>query len=359
MRAGLNMALAGFSYWTADVFGLDGKTTPETHMRYAQWALLVPVVRYFPRPADVDDTRFPWSHNAQVEANFRAYTELRYRLLPYYYALAWEAYRTGLPIMRPLVLEFPSDPAVAGICDQVMLGNGLMLAPVVEAGATRRRIVLPPGLWHDFWSSTTYEGGQEIDYPAPLDRLPILVRGGTVLPKGPVLQHIPHEHRFDQVQFHLWPPYPAEGALYDDDGTTRAYERGAWSVLRVSARQEGPTLLVDIGAVEGGFAGEVDSRQVDLLLHQAADPARLVLSTSSCRRDKAGQDVRVNGQDAEWSPPQRAASRFRCVAVRMPPRTSRCCSPCAGWVSESRSTQRHNATKPRGEKGISYALCLL
>ncbi len=85
MRAGLNLSLLGFARWTADVFGLDGKTTPETHARYAQWALLNPMARYLIRPEQFDDARFPWSHGPEVEANFRSYAELRYRLLPYYY----------------------------------------------------------------------------------------------------------------------------------------------------------------------------------------------------------------------------------------------------------------------------------
>jgi len=109
IRVGLNLALAGFSYWTADVFGLSGETTPETHIRYAQWALLSPVARYFVRPEKIDKTRFPWSHNAQVEFNFRRYAELRMRLLPYYNTLAHESHLTGIPIMRPLMLEFPED----------------------------------------------------------------------------------------------------------------------------------------------------------------------------------------------------------------------------------------------------------
>jgi len=283
MRAGLNMGLLGFAYWTADVFGLDGKSTPETHMRYAQWALMAPVARYFWRPPEVDDTRFPWSHGPENEANFRAITELRYRLLPYYSSLAWEAYRTGLPLLRPMMLEFQDDPRFAGVYDQVMLGDRLMLAPVVEAGATRRRIILPAGTWHDLWSTQTYNGRDDPAgrlYTAPLDRLPILVRGSTILPMGPVMQHIPDDHRFDQLQLHVWPPYPATGVLYDDDGRTRAYQRGEFSVTRFSAEGDEKRVVVRIGAAEGGFPGQVESRQVELILHRTAAPAR----------------VRVNGQ---------------------------------------------------------------
>ena len=151
------------------MFGLDGKTTPETFQRYAQWALFTPVARYFWRPPKIDSTRFPWSHGAKAEMNFRFYADLRYRLLPYYYALAREASQTGIPIMRPLVLEF--DPflqvqeKMADVYDQVMLGSGLMLAPVVQAKAEKRKVFLPPGTWYDFWSGETWLGPVEILYP--------------------------------------------------------------------------------------------------------------------------------------------------------------------------------------------------
>ena len=147
MRAGLNMSLLGFSYWTADVFGLDGKTTPETHMRYAQWALMVPVARYFWRPARIDRTRFPWSHNAEVETNFKTIANLRYQLLPYYYSLAREAQQTGVPIVRPMLLEFEAERrSLQSVEDQFMLGRSLLIAPVSEPRARARTVRLPAGV---------------------------------------------------------------------------------------------------------------------------------------------------------------------------------------------------------------------
>jgi alpha-glucosidase len=278
LRAGLNVGLMGFAYWTADVFGLAGKTTPEMHMRYAQWALMSPVARYFWRPPEIDDTRFPWSHGAEAEANFRKYTELRYRLLPYFVALAWEAHQTGLPILRPLMLEFQEDSQLAGVEDQTLLGSGLMICPVVEAGATQRRIRLPQGTWHDFWTQESWQGPGEIDYPAPLDRLPILARGGMILPMGPVLQHIPDDHRFDELQFHLWPPYPARGVLYEDDGVSLDYARGAWSLTRLHAKQEGRQLVIDIAPAEGQFVGQPKSRHVEIVIHRASMPEQVMVN---------------------------------------------------------------------------------
>ncbi len=281
MRAGLNLGLLGFAHWTADVFGLDGKTTPETHARYAQWALLNPIARYFIRPPQFDDTRFPWSHGPQIEANFRAYTELRYRLLPYYYALAWDAYLTGLPLMRPMRLEF-EEPRFDATDDQVMLGPALLLAPVLTAGATVRTIQLPAGIWHDFWTPQSYPGGGEVTYSAPLDRLPVLVRGGSLVPLGPVRQFIPDDHRFDELELHGYPPYPATFTLYDDDGYTRAYRHGAYWTTQFQATEDEARVTVTVERTQGRFPVDAAPRRVTVVLHRAAAP----------------RGVRVNG--AAW-----------------------------------------------------------
>ena len=267
VRAGLNLAMGGFSYWTADVFGLAGKTTPEVHMRYAQWALLTPVARYFVRPPKIDNTRFPWSHNAQVEFNFRKYAELRMRLLPYFNTLAHESHITGTPLMRPVMFEFEDDERLRGVDDQIMLGGGLMVCPVTEPGARSRKIVLPAGLWHDFWSERSWKGNIAIEYPAPLDRLPLLVKGGTILPLGPVIQSIPDKHVFNHLELHIWPPFPAEGILFDDDGQTSAYQQGAYSRTRMRAEQHGNRLLIRISAAQGTFETQVAKREIHIILH--------------------------------------------------------------------------------------------
>lgn len=293
LRAGLGLGLMGFAYWTADVFGLAGKTSAETHMRYAQWALMSPVARYFWRPPQIDDTRFPWSHGPEAEANFRKYTELRYRLLPYFTALGWEAHQSGLPLLRPLALEFQQDEQLAGVEDQAMLGAGLMICPVVEAGARQRRIRLPQGAWHDFWSQQTWQGPGEIDYAAPLDCLPVLARGGTILPLGPVLQSIADEHRFDELEFHLWPPYPASGMLYEDDGASLEYIRGAYSRTYVTADESQDQIVVRISPAQGNFAGQPVTRRVELILHRAPAPAQVQVN------EQASQDWQYDAAAGE------------------------------------------------------------
>jgi alpha-glucosidase len=192
--------------------------------------------------------------------------------------LAWEAQQSGLPMLRPLMLEFQEDSHLAGVEDQALLGAGLMICPVLEAGATQRRIRLPQGTWHDFWTQASWQGPGEIAYAAPLDRLPMLARGGTILPMGPVLQSIPDDHRFDEVQFHIWPPYPASGVLYEDDGASLDYTRGAWSITRLRAKEESHQLVIYIAPAEGQFPGQPQSRRVEFVIHRGCMPEEVMVN---------------------------------------------------------------------------------
>ncbi|MCC7359494.1 MAG: glycoside hydrolase family 31 protein [Anaerolineales bacterium] len=306
LRAGLNMGLLGFAHWTADVFGLDGRTTPELHRRYAQYALLAPIARYFWRPPALDDTRLPWSHGAANEANFRKFVELRYRLLPYYAQLGWEAHRTGLPVLRPMLLHAAGDDRMAAVDDQALLGDRLLLAPVLTpadpgTGVARRRVVLPAGPpWHDYWSTATYAGGGVADYAAAPDVLPLLVRGSSILPLGPLLQHIADSHRFTELALHCYPPYPASLVFYDDDGCTRAYARGEFSTTAIEVSAAGGVVRVSVRAAEGGYPTQPAVRTLVVVLHrQVSAPAAVEVSGATGSRactvshDPAAQTVAV------------------------------------------------------------------
>jgi alpha-glucosidase (family GH31 glycosyl hydrolase) len=269
LRAGLNMSLAGFTWWGADIFGLSGRTTPETHMRYAQWAMLNPLARYFWRPAAIDDSRLPWSHGPQAEENFRRMADLRYRLMPYLYGLAREAYLTGVPMVRPMMLEFPAEPSLRKIDDQYMLGGALLVAPVLESGARSRRVRFPPGEWHDFWSGASHRGPDDIVCPAPLDRLPLFARGGALLPMGPAHASIPDAHVFNDLSIHAWPPYVGEVSVYDDDGRTRAYERDEFSCMPIECSQDERYLRLRVHPTRGMFAGRPAQIKMEAVFHRA------------------------------------------------------------------------------------------
>ncbi len=275
LRAGLNMSLAGFSYWTADTFGLDGKTTLETHMRGVQIGILSPVMRYFLRPPAVDATRFPWAYGEEAEENFKRHLSLRYRLLPYLNTLAWQAYLTGCPIARPMFLEFPGEPSLLDCDDQLMLGSALLAAPVLESGARTRTVRFPAGDWYDFWTGAHYQGPVVCEVPAPLDQLPLFVRGGYFLPLGSDLQFIPDGHKFDPLELHLWPPYSARFDFADEDGCTRAYQRAqaSWCSYEIEKQPAGWNFRAQAAKAE--ILLQEPHRKVALILHGMKQPARV------------------------------------------------------------------------------------
>jgi len=295
LRAGLNLGLAGFAYWTADVFGLDGRTTPETHMRYAQWALFAPIARYFWRPPAIDPTRFPWSHGPAAEDNFRRLTELRYRLLPYYGQLAWEAYLSGVPMLRPMMLEYPDDERFALIDDQVMIGDRLLLAPVLESGARSKSVILPSGIWHDFWTGQSWAGGVAATVPAPLDRVPLLVRGGAIVPMLPPSASTSVSPGFGGLELHLWPPFGGSYSVREDDGLTRAYQRGEAVSTRIDVEQHEQQVDVRVSSPEGNLPGLARERHWTVVLHSVAAICRpwQQADLQACPAEVVGTKARI------------------------------------------------------------------
>ncbi len=131
--------------------------------------------------------REPWEFGSQALAVFRRYAKLRTRLNPYLYAMAWETHTHGLPMLRPLMLEFPDDSATARIDDSYLLGNALLVAPIFSDSPEPvvRQLYLPQGEWIDFWTDERHKGGRYITRISPLDTMPVYVRAGSMLPLGP------------------------------------------------------------------------------------------------------------------------------------------------------------------------------
>ena len=190
LRGGLNWALSAPGAWSHDIGGFYGPPpSPGLYIRWAQCGLLSPLARIHGTTP-----REPWHFGDAALRIFRDYAQLRYRLLPYLYAIAEIAHRRGLPLLRPLVLEFPRDHAAADIDDQYLLGGALLVAPVFSDSLAPvvRPLYLPAAEhgWLDFWTGEARAGGQYLDYQAPLDRLPLFLRRGRLLPLGPVMRHV-------------------------------------------------------------------------------------------------------------------------------------------------------------------------
>ena len=247
----INTSLTGIPYWGTDIGGFvpTKEFTAELYVRWFQFGAFCPLFRSHGRTWKL---RLPWGwntgdpgpieirnyngaaipdpsqlHNAQVEPICRKYLELRYRLLPYLYSIVRECTVTGLPVMRALWLHYPSDPNAVACPDQYLWGRNILVAPVVEKGATSRKVYLPQGTWYDFWTREKVEGGREFTRPVDLETMPLYVRAGTILPLGPVKQHT--GETVDQpLSISIYPGADASFLLYEDDGRSFGYRRGEW-----------------------------------------------------------------------------------------------------------------------------------
>jgi alpha-glucosidase len=220
----LNWGLAGMPYGACDIGGFWNQTTPELLSRWMEAGVFFPIMRTHSELNMVP--HFPWLFGpAALDAITKA-IDLRYRFIPYDYSLAYQAHETGVPLMRPLTMEFPGDPKVANLSDQWMMGSSVMAAPILQQ-TNSRSIYLPKDRWFRFNTSTTLEGGQTIDVTAGLDEIPIYVRAGTILPLGPVVQNT-EQLPGGPLEVQVYPGKNASFVLTEDDGESTAYLKGAF-----------------------------------------------------------------------------------------------------------------------------------
>ncbi len=273
--AGLNMAAAGYPYWTVDAGGFfrPGKeqyTNPDYHERFLRWfqyATFLPLQRVH---GYMTDTEF-WRYGDRVERVSRSYLELRYRLLPYTYALAAEATRAGMPLIRPLVFDFPNDPTALDQPHSYMFGPALHVAPVLAQGAREWPVYLPDtvGGWFDFWTGEHRTGGQTHQVACPVEHIPLHLRAGAILPLGPVVQSTAQALGQD-LDIVIVPGRDGEMILYEDDGLTYRYERGAHATLKLTWNDRRRELK--IGPREGRFDGMPNQRRIRIRLAQEGIP---------------------------------------------------------------------------------------
>jgi alpha-glucosidase len=271
---GLNTGLSGVPYWGTDVGGFF-HAVPETGELYARWFQLGAFTPIFRSHGWVWREHVPWAHGPEVESICRRYAELRYRLLPYTYTLAWQAHTLGLPLMRPLVLNYPDDPRTWTLDHQYLWGDDLLVAPVTREGATAWPVYVPRGSWYDFWTGQRHEGPTGVTLAAPLDRLPLLVRGGAIVPMGPVVQYT-GERPLDELTLQIYPEGTSRFELYEDDGRSNAYRQGRYALTPIECEARPDRLTVRIGAATGE-ASIVPRHRRLLLRLRAPRPAGIVV----------------------------------------------------------------------------------
>jgi len=254
----LNSGLSGFAWWTCDTGGfLTGYYKNDqfgAHARlYERWmefSAFSPLTRAHKAGGSPE----PYQFGPAVEQSTRHYLQLRYRLLPYIYSYAWEASQRGLPLVRPLVLEFPNDPgSVAAPGDEYLFGRELLVAPVLFEGQTNRTVYFPPGRWIDWDEGYDYTGGREWVVAAPPNRIPVAVRAGAIIPLAPDMKNT-GEKPWDPLTLEIFPSGRSSFALYRDDGATFAYRRGEYTLTQFNAEESADAVRLTIAESNRHFA---------------------------------------------------------------------------------------------------------
>jgi alpha-D-xyloside xylohydrolase len=264
VAAGLNYCVTGLPYWTTDAGGFFrprvGQYTDtayhERFLRWLQFAAFSPLMRVHGFQTNTE----PWRYGSEVEAEARQYLEMRYRLLPYIYSQAAEITFRGSTLMRPLVMDFRGDERALTQNHEYMFGPSLLVAPVLQPGVQEWPVYAPatPGGWFDWWTEKKVSGGNTTALDAPLAKIPLLVRAGSIIPLGPVQQYT-GEDRSGELELRIYPGADGTFTLYEDEGVNYAYENGARATI--SFRWDDGLHALSIGKRKGAYPGMIANRQ--------------------------------------------------------------------------------------------------
>ena len=246
------LGLSGEPFVGSDVGGFIGRGNGELLVRAYQISFLAPFCRNH-KVIDGYDQE-PWRFGKYYEDIIRQYLKLRYQLLPFLYTTLEEAHRSGTPLFRPLVLNYQDDPNTLNLDDEFMIGEDLLVAPIVKPDVTTRLVYLPKGIWYDYWTNKKYAGGTMFRVDAPLETVPMFVRGGAIIPLGPQMNYV-GEKPFDPITFAIYPDDngSASTTLYEDDGSSPAYRQGTFRRTTVSVKRGAYGYVVGLSAPVGSY----------------------------------------------------------------------------------------------------------
>jgi alpha-D-xyloside xylohydrolase len=259
--AGLNFALSGIPYWTTDIGGFvfGSPSDPafrELFIRWFQWGTFNPILRVHGTRGNPDSNEL-WSYGPDAQKILLEFDRLRYRLLPYTYSLAWMTTSDAYTPMRPLLMDFRTDGRALDIGDQFMYGPAFLVNPVTQPEATTRYLYLPQARWYDFWNGKTSSGPGTLEASAPLDRLPVFVRAGSIVPMGPDIEWSTQKPA-DPVEVRVYAGADGSFTLYEDENDGYNYEKGIYATIPFHWDDAHQTLA--IGERKGEFPGMLATR---------------------------------------------------------------------------------------------------
>jgi alpha-D-xyloside xylohydrolase len=296
VAAGLNFALSGYPYWTTDIGGywpphdnpIADPAFQELYARWFEFGVFCPIFRtHGHRPNNE-----LWSYD-KVEPTLIRYDKLRYRLMPYIYSLAWKVSNEDYTIQRPLVMDWRTDEKTWNVGDEFMFGPAILVNPVLKADATHRGVYLPASpAWYDFWTGASTPGGKEIDADAPLDRMPLYVRAGSILPMGPEIEYAA-QNPGGPIELRIYRGADGQFNLYDDAGDSYDYEKCQHTVIPIRWNDSASVLI--IGAREGTYPGMAETRAFRIVLVGSAHGTGVEVT------GKSDKEITYDGKETKVS----------------------------------------------------------
>ena len=258
--AGLNFELSGIPYWTTDIGGFvtgnpDDPAYRELFVRWFEYGTFCPIFRV--HGTRTTNTNELWSYGPDAQSILTSFDRLRYRLMPYIYSLAWMTTNEGYTPMRALAMDFRDDVRAQNIGDQFMFGPAILVNPVTQPSAASRELYLPKAHWYDFWTGHATDGGEVIDGAAPLDRIPLYVRAGSIVPMGPDVEYST-EKPADPIELRVYTGANGSFTLYEDENDNYDYEKGVYATIPFQWDDAKRTLT--IGERQGKFPGMLETR---------------------------------------------------------------------------------------------------
>lgn len=303
----LSSGMCGIPFWSCDISGYCGDITDyekmsELYIRWVQFGAFNPLSRIHHEGNNAVE---PWLFGQEAETICKKTIELKYQLFPYIYSYARQAYDTGLPLMRSLVIEYPDDPEVYNLNSEFMFGKEILVAPVVEKGAVSKRVYLPEGEWFDFNNPQLfYSGKQWIDYPVSLEITPVFVHKGAVIPMMPIMQFI-NERPDHPLIVHIFPETVNKKAtfeIYEDDGETNNYKQDIFCLKEITCNtyQDRYTLNFE-QKISNGYKSA--DRDLIYLLQLDECPSSVLIGSTKIKKTKSisDSDQKGIGSKVTWS----------------------------------------------------------
>ncbi|WP_040626427.1 glycoside hydrolase family 31 protein [Mucilaginibacter paludis] len=261
IKAGINIGLSGVSDWAHCMGGFEHLADPELYIRWTQFGFFSPIAMVF--GMDHPGYKEPWAYGDEALKNFKKYDLLRYRLVPYIYSNSFTAYQTGVPLMRSLVLNYQNDPEVYQVADQYLFGSEMMVCPVTTKGAQTRTIYFPEGTWYDYWTGEQFTGRQYVHVLTPLDKLPIYVKAGAIIPMQPEMKYM-DEKPVNDITLDIFPGKASSFDLYEDDGLSLKYQGGDYALVHIATKPTTGGIMLSILKPQGKYVPSTHSYSANI-----------------------------------------------------------------------------------------------